>query len=194
MIDADGLLGPLLALALQGVFHVAETLHERWAGGPGSFRRRMASEAEPGRRSLFRLRRIGHAWAFLELGRLGGAGSRWIVAGLTLFGAGLVVRWLAIFTLGRFFTRKLTIQPGHHLYTGGLYRFVRHPSYTGTLVCNVGIAFVTCNWISAVLIAGSTLLLRLQRITLEERMLEQAFGEEYGRYRRRTKRLIPWVY
>jgi protein-S-isoprenylcysteine O-methyltransferase Ste14 len=190
----DELLGPVLAFASQGIFTVAEALHERRRSGPARSRPRMAAESGPVRQSLFWIRRIGHAIAFLEVGRLNRYAATWIPAGLALFAAGLFVRWLAILTLGRLFTRLLTIQSGHQLYTRGLYGVVRHPSYTGMVLCNVGIALQTCNWIGGLLIAGATVLLVLQRISLEEQMLDQAFGEEYERYRRRTKRLIPWIY
>jgi protein-S-isoprenylcysteine O-methyltransferase Ste14 len=39
-----------------------------------------------------------------------------------------------------------------------------------------------------------TLALLLARMNAEEALLESEFGEEYATYRRRTWRLVPWVY
>src|SRR5437773_9012683 len=55
-------------------------------------------------------------------------------AGVVLFVAGLLLRWWAIVTLGRFFTVDVTIEKDHELVERGPLRAVRLPSYTGVLV------------------------------------------------------------
>ncbi|MEO7723399.1 MAG: isoprenylcysteine carboxylmethyltransferase family protein, partial [Chthoniobacterales bacterium] len=50
------------------------------------------------------------------------------VAGLVLFILGLIIRWIAIIYLGRFFTVNVAIAEDHELITTGPYRYVRHPS------------------------------------------------------------------
>ena len=57
-----------------------------------------------------------------------------------LFVAGLILRWWAIITLGRFFTVDVTIEKDHELVERGPFRIVRHPSYTGVLLAFVGLA------------------------------------------------------
>ena len=52
-------------------------------------------------------------------------------AGLALMAAGLVFRAYAIQQLGRYFTPEVTVQPGQRVVDRGLYRYLRHPSYTG---------------------------------------------------------------
>ncbi len=56
-----------------------------------------------------------------------------VFAGVVLFVAGLLLRWWAIITLGRFFTVDVTIEKDHELVERGPFRMVRHPSYTGVL-------------------------------------------------------------
>jgi isoprenylcysteine carboxyl methyltransferase (ICMT) family protein YpbQ len=51
-----------------------------------------------------------------------------VVAGVVLFVAGLLLRWWAIITLGRFFTVDVTIEKDHELVERGPFRVVRHPS------------------------------------------------------------------
>ena len=52
-----------------------------------------------------------------------------VFAGVVLFVAGLLLRWWAIITLGRFFTVDVTIEKDHELVERGPLRVVRHPSY-----------------------------------------------------------------
>jgi protein-S-isoprenylcysteine O-methyltransferase Ste14 len=113
--------------------------------------------------------------------------------GLALLTLGGVLRLAAVFVLGRRFTGLVAIQEGHRLQTTGLYRHVRHPSYTGMLLYMVGFVLVFRCWLGLLLVAG-TLLVLLARMDSEESLLESEFGEEYVSYRRRTWRLVPWVY
>ena len=114
-------------------------------------------------------------------------------AGLILLTLGGVVRTAAVFVLGRRFTGLVAIQEGHRLQTSGLYRYIRHPSYAGMLLYMAGYVLVFRCWLGLLLVAG-TLALLLARMNAEEALLERVFGEEYGSYRRRTWRLVPWVY
>src|SRR3954465_1334282 len=66
--------------------------------------------------------------------------------GVVLFVAGLILRWWAIITLGRFFTVDVTIEKDHEVVERGAFRVVRHPSYTGVLLAFVGWALTLRNW------------------------------------------------
>lgn len=115
-------------------------------------------------------------------------------AGLLLFVAGIALRTWAFVYLGRFFSIFLTIQEGHRLVTDNIYKYVRHPSYTGLLVRSFGWALV----FRSLLGLGAWLLLvvfLLKRIRHEERVLANRFTSEWDEYRRRTPwRLMPGVY
>jgi protein-S-isoprenylcysteine O-methyltransferase Ste14 len=113
--------------------------------------------------------------------------------GLAVLVVGGTLRIAAVFVLGRRFTGIVAIQEGHTLQTTGLYRYIRHPSYTGMLLYIVGYVLVFRCWLGLLLVAG-TLLILLARMKAEEALLESEFGEEYASYRRRTWRLAPWVY
>ena len=52
-------------------------------------------------------------------------------AGVALFVSGLLLRWWAIITLGRFFTVDVTIEPDHELIERGPFHMVRHPFLHG---------------------------------------------------------------
>ena len=113
--------------------------------------------------------------------------------GLALFVVGSVLRVGAVFVLGRRFSGLVAIQEGHQLETGGLYRVIRHPSYLGLLLGLFGWALVFRSAIG-VLVALLLLPPLVARMNAEEALLESEFGERYADYRRRTWRLVPYLY
>ena len=122
------------------------------------------------------------------------AGPVLAIAATTLFVAGLVLRWWAIVTLGRFFTVDVTIEKDHELVDRGPFQWVRHPSYTGVLLAFVGWALTLANWAAFVAVLVPIFIALLIRMNVEEEALSRALGEKYRAYMGRTKRLIPGVY
>jgi protein-S-isoprenylcysteine O-methyltransferase len=116
------------------------------------------------------------------------------IIGLTLFVLGLIIRWIAIVHLGRYFTVNVAIAEDHQLITTGLYRYVRHPSYTGTLLIFLGFGLCTLNFFSLAAIFLPITAAFLWRMHVEEAALKQAFGDRYQTYAATTPRLIPLVY
>ena len=122
-------------------------------------------------------------------------GIRWLpIAAIVIMILGLVVRWIAILSLGRAFSVNVAIRDAQQLYQKGLYRFVRHPSYTGMVICFVAIALAERNWYSAAIVLVIPNAALLYRIHVEEAALRSAFGAQYQRYQEETKRLIPGLY
>lgn len=84
------------------------------------------------------------------------------------------------------------IHGSHHLVTGGIYRWMRHPQYTGIFLFTFGWilhwpSFVTLAlW--PVLIAAYVWLARF-----EERQAKEIFGDEWDAYAAQTKMFIPGV-
>ncbi|MEP7072434.1 MAG: isoprenylcysteine carboxylmethyltransferase family protein [Verrucomicrobiota bacterium] len=112
-------------------------------------------------------------------------------AGLAFFAIGLIIRWVAILHLGRFFTVDVAIAQDHRLITTGPYRYVRHLSYTDALLVFLGFSLCTLNFyaMAAILIPISGAF--LWRIHVEETALRATFGNQYREYATRTGRLIP---
>jgi protein-S-isoprenylcysteine O-methyltransferase len=105
--------------------------------------------------------------------------------------AGIGLRIWSVVHLGRFFTVDVAIQEGQRVIQSGPYRYVRHPSYAGSILALVGLACLTFNWLGFVVIIGCSLVAYTLRISVEEKVLYQNLGEEYREYAERTKRLIP---
>lgn len=116
----------------------------------------------------------------------------WIGIALMILGLGL--RWSAILTLKRFFTINVAVTGDHQLITHGPYRIVRHPSYTGTLMCLLGIGLALENVLSLLLLLGVPLATLIFRIKVEEAVLNKLFGRDYEAYSARTSRLVPGVF
>jgi len=114
-------------------------------------------------------------------------------AGLALCLAGTVIRLAAVWTLGKQFSGYVTLQENHQLVQAGLYRHIRHPMYLGVVILMPGVALVFRSWL-VIPVSILTLVFVLLRIGQEERLLAEHFGSEFESYRRRTWRLLPYVY
>jgi hypothetical protein len=73
----------------------------------------------------------------------------------------------------------------------GPYRWVRHPSYTGTLVISTGVGLTLENWLSLAIMLLLPLAAMLRRISVEETALTEVLGQPY---QARTKRLVPGLW
>lgn len=113
---------------------------------------------------------------------------------LALLVGGLAVRWAAILTLGRFFTVDVAIQSDHAVVQTGLYRFMRHPSYTGLMIAFLGCGVLFVNWLSLVVLLVPVTLGLLRRVAREERALLDSLGPAYADYCARTKRFVPGLF
>jgi protein-S-isoprenylcysteine O-methyltransferase Ste14 len=78
------------------------------------------------------------------------------------------------------------------LVTSGIYRYIRHPQYTGFFMITFG---MMCEWATLPLIILYCLLLALyyKLAKKEEGDIEKEFGKEYVEYKRTTKMFIPYV-
>ncbi|MBI3796445.1 MAG: isoprenylcysteine carboxylmethyltransferase family protein [Deltaproteobacteria bacterium] len=113
--------------------------------------------------------------------------------GLTCTVLGMGIRVAGMAQLGALFSGFVVVQEEHHLVTHGCYRWVRHPIYTGSLLAFAGLFLVFRS--KLVLLALPLYLLgTLWRVADEERLLAEAFGDEYTRYRSHTWRLLPFIY
>ncbi|MBI3073856.1 MAG: isoprenylcysteine carboxylmethyltransferase family protein [Deltaproteobacteria bacterium] len=114
--------------------------------------------------------------------------------GVSLTVAGITLRWTAIHTLKQFFTVNVAISSDHRVIQHGVYRLMRHPSYTGGLLGVLGVGLAFCSWASTVVLFIPMTIALLHRIRVEEAALREGLGAAYADYCRRTARLIPWIY
>lgn len=89
-------------------------------------------------------------------------------------------------------TARLQIVTKHKLVKDGLYKNIRHPLYLGEILRNLGFVLIFSSVYGTLIVLLASFFL-LFRIEIEEKMLIDVFGEEYKEYKRKTKRLIPYV-
>ncbi|MCX6143189.1 MAG: isoprenylcysteine carboxylmethyltransferase family protein [Ignavibacteriales bacterium] len=137
---------------------------------------------------------IGVVLSFQRVGYFGGGSPVFPIVGIVVIICGLLIRWIAIFSLRHQFTVDVAIMKDHRIVSEGIYRFVRHPAYAGSILSFLGLGLCFANVISIVVIFPPICAAFLYRIRVEEEALVDAFGDEYTRYCKSTKRLIPGVF
>lgn len=130
----------------------------------------------------------GHAWRLDGAWRWLGYGVQAAGVAVTFFGA----RALDVLDLAG--VRQVQKNPPTHarLETGGLYRLVRHPLYSGWALLVLGAPDMTFTRLVFALVSTVYLMIA---IPFEERSLVETFGPEYASYQRKVRwRMFPGVY
>jgi len=119
----------------------------------------------------------------------------WITyMGTSLMILGIVIRQWSVAILGGFFSPTVGIQKGQKIVTTGPYRFVRHPSYTGSFFITMGFGIALQSLGAIIVILCLSSFVFSYRIKLEEHVLIAEFGNDYSEYSKKTKMLIPYIY
>jgi protein-S-isoprenylcysteine O-methyltransferase Ste14 len=116
----------------------------------------------------------------------------WI--GVVLMLIGVYIRMYSVWTLRKFFTLNVQIDNEQKIVKDGPYKYIRHPSYTGSILTLLGISisFRSPFGIIATIIISA--LVYGFRIQIEEKALEKSFGLSYEDYKKQTWRLIPHIW
>jgi protein-S-isoprenylcysteine O-methyltransferase Ste14 len=121
----------------------------------------------------------------------GGDLTRW--TGLVILTAGAALRIGPMLALGRRFASVVALQEDHTLTTTGFYARVRHPSYLGILLMDLGFAGVFRSAL-ALVVLPVVLWMFKRRMDVEEEFMIGRFGDQYRDYAARTARILPGVY
>jgi len=119
--------------------------------------------------------------------------SRSMLLATCVLWLGIGLRLAAMRTLGSYFKFVVVIQPGHRVVQNGIYRYLRHPAYTGGLLILLAYGILFGHWVSFAFMTLSFAGI-IRRIFIEEEALQQSLGEEYREYMKRTWRLIPGIW
>lgn len=111
------------------------------------------------------------------------------VMGITAAGAGLLTAFLSVLNLNRNLTVFPTPKKNAELVQTGLYRWVRHPIYSGILLSAFAFAAGTGS-LHKLLTAIALLILFYFKTAYEEKRLAEYY-REYADYRKRTGRFFP---
>ncbi len=113
--------------------------------------------------------------------------------GLSLFIIGFIIMIVGQITLHRNYSGTVVIREGHKLVTNGIYRFTRNPMYFGFIMVATGLP-VYANSLSGFLTSLVLIPIILNRIRLEEKLLKEEFQEAFQKYKKTTKKLVPFIY
>ncbi|NDJ17820.1 isoprenylcysteine carboxylmethyltransferase family protein [Myxacorys almedinensis A] len=114
--------------------------------------------------------------------------------GAIFFAISLWLLWRSHHDLGRNWSPTLEIREGHTFVSSGIYQKIRHPMYAAFWLWCVAQALLLPNWVAGLAGMISFGIMYVLRISNEEQMMLQHFGEEYKAYMQRTKRLIPYLF
>jgi protein-S-isoprenylcysteine O-methyltransferase Ste14 len=115
----------------------------------------------------------------------------WSAIGLVMFATSLIVRNVAIRTLGRFWSLQVEIRSEHQLVREGIYNVVRHPAYAAITLEVLSIPLTVNAWWTLLFAALTYVPLLLLRLRYEERALVGKFGDAYRVYQREVGALVP---
>jgi protein-S-isoprenylcysteine O-methyltransferase Ste14 len=130
------------------------------------------------------------------------SGSEWskpvgVAAGLAAVLAAIGSVWLitaAVKTLGKEWSLTARLLEGHKLATSGPYSFVRHPIYTGMLGMLVATGLAISHWIALLAALVIFFIGTIIRVRSEEKLLREAFGDQFENYARRVPAMVPGLY
>ncbi|KAI0052422.1 hypothetical protein FA95DRAFT_1483496, partial [Auriscalpium vulgare] len=120
---------------------------------------------------------------------------------------GTLIRVLCFRVMKHLFTYQIALSTHHKLVTSGPYAYVRHPSYTGAVLVQWGIPLClgpgSWWWDAGVVQTGlgratavfwACMMVYMVPIVRrgykEDKLLQDAFGEEWEAYARR----VPWLF
>lgn len=116
-----------------------------------------------------------------------------LIAGSLLYFPGTALYLWGYKTLGDNFGLSsgfgATLYAGHRLIQSGPYRHIRHPMYLGVIFAAVGALLIFQTWAMLVFLPLSFGI--IARARREDKLLEQAFGEQWQVYERRVPGWFP---
>jgi protein-S-isoprenylcysteine O-methyltransferase Ste14 len=114
------------------------------------------------------------------------------LTGLIIFIFGISIRLISRKELKKSFSYMLKVRKDQILITTGIYRYVRHPAYTGDYIAQLGVTMIFSSLYGFVIMLF-LILPFIYRIKIEEKMLISKFGKEYLEYKEKTKIFIPYL-
>jgi protein-S-isoprenylcysteine O-methyltransferase Ste14 len=113
------------------------------------------------------------------------------VSGFVMVALGLLFTVWARVHLGTNWSANVARKREPELVRSGPYAWVRHPIYSGLLLAFLGVG-VGRGDVWALLGCALMWYGFLRKLRIEERWLQQTFGEAYTRYRQEVPGILPW--
>jgi len=127
----------------------------------------------------------------LTLSSLSAASLAGTAVVLLLMGGAIALFEASSRELGRNWSLVARMRSDHELIRTGPYARVRHPIYLGMLLFLLALAVALGHWAQLIIAVPVFFIGTAIRTRLEDRLLEQQFGEKFRDYRSSTPALIP---
>jgi len=116
------------------------------------------------------------------------------ITGLILYIVGNIFIYVTRIVLWNNF-RLGAVAPGSEdkLVLGGAFKIVRHPMYFSVIVMSLGLALLLHSWLFMVFFV-ILLYTIIKMIPVEEDQLINAYGDDYINYKKKVKKLFPYIY
>ncbi|MCP9266961.1 isoprenylcysteine carboxylmethyltransferase family protein [Xenorhabdus sp. XENO-1] len=115
-----------------------------------------------------------------------------LILGAALLIFGILIRKIAITTLGKHYSHLIDIKNDHQIVQSGIYKYIRHPAYTGMIIASLGLSIAyssTSSFLFLFLVLVPSIMFR---INFEEKALKEING--YKEYALKVKKFIPFIY
>lgn len=99
----------------------------------------------------------------------------------------------AVRTLGKQWSLAARVLEGHKLVTQGPYSVVRNPIYTGMFGMLLATGLAISHWIGLVIAIIVFSIGTMIRVRSEEKLLREAFGQEFDAYARKVPAVVPFL-
>lgn len=116
-----------------------------------------------------------------------------IVAVLAAIGSVMLIM-SAVKTLGKEWSITARLVEGHKLATSGPYAYVRHPIYTGMLGMLLATGLAISHWWAMLAALLVFIIGTVIRVRSEEKLLREAFGQEFDNYSQRVPAIVPGLF
>jgi protein-S-isoprenylcysteine O-methyltransferase Ste14 len=113
--------------------------------------------------------------------------------GIVITVIGLIIAIIARRSLADNWSSDVALKKDHKLITTGIYRYIRHPIYTGVTFMGIGTILVLQS-IVIILFYVIMVVFLLYKYKKEEKLLRKHFPKAYATYMKKTKALIPFIY
>ncbi len=113
-------------------------------------------------------------------------------AGLVVY---LIFSWIQVWafkTMGENYSQEVLIYKHHKLVRKGPFKFIRHPQYLSQILLDAGAGVATLSFLVLPL-AIIEIPLLVMRASLEEKLLEKHFKEEFLKYKSKSGRMLPFI-
>ena len=111
--------------------------------------------------------------------------------GIALLLLALIVFWRSHADLGLNWSPSLEIRTEHKLITNGIFGYIRHPMYASQWIWVIAQPLLLQNWIAGFLNLFVFTAFYFLRVSAEEKMMLDTFGDEYREYMNKTGAVIP---